>query len=148
MGLFKTKDPLVLRNIIMQHYEKPTQRIDNAKPAPYLNFRNRIESCIDDITVFVQVENDTIIDIKFLGTGCAIATASTDIMVEMLNNSTISDAETLLNEYEQMLLGNDYNEEMLAELIAFHNIKNQPNRIRCGLNGIVAIKECLKQYER
>ncbi|MCV3728562.1 iron-sulfur cluster assembly scaffold protein [Ureaplasma miroungigenitalium] len=146
MGSFKNKDPLLLRNIIMQHYEKPDNRISDPLGDDYLQFRNRIESCIDDITVFMKIKDDIVTEIKFLGTGCAIATASTDIMLNCLVNKHLNDVKIIIAEYEKMLLNQEYNEDLLDELIAFYNVKKQPNRIRCGLNGILAIKECIKTY--
>ncbi|MCV3754150.1 iron-sulfur cluster assembly scaffold protein [Ureaplasma zalophigenitalium] len=148
MGSFKNKDPLLLRNIIMQHYEQPNHRISQPLGEEYFQFRNRIESCIDDITVFMKIKDQIIIDIKFLGTGCAIATASTDIMLNCLLNKEINDAKIIIAEYEKMLLNQEYDEDLLDELIAFYNVKKQANRIRCGLNGILAIKECIKTYEQ
>ena len=41
-------------------------------------------SCGDDIFLKLKVENDTIVDGAFQGSGCAISQASADIMLDLI----------------------------------------------------------------
>lgn len=142
-----SKDPSLLRSIIMHHYEKPSQKVENINIIDFQNsYQNKSSTCIDDITVYIDVQDKLIKNIYFSGLGCAISTASTNIMSTYLIDKTIQEANLIIDNYIDMTLGKEYNEEMLGELIALYNVNNQSNRIKCAQIGINAIKECLKKF--
>ena len=60
------KDPMILRQIIMDHYEYPHHHKLVADPA-YLNTHMASESCIDDIHVQAKIEDGIIKDVNFDG---------------------------------------------------------------------------------
>lgn len=142
-----SKDPSLLRSIIMHHYEKPSQKVENINDIDFQNsYQNKSSTCIDDITVYIDVQDKIIKNIYFSGLGCAISTASTNIMSTYLVDKTIQEANLIIDNYIDMTLGKEYNEDMLGELIALYNVNNQSNRIKCAQIGINAIKECLKKF--
>lgn len=142
-----SKDPSLLRSIIMHHYEKPSQKVENINAIDFQNsYQNKSSTCIDDITVYIDVQDKIIKNIYFSGLGCAISTASTNIMSTYLVDKTIEEANLIIDNYIDMTLGKEYNEDMLGELIALYNVNNQSNRIKCAQIGINAIKECLKKF--
>lgn len=142
-----SKDPSLLRSIIMHHYEKPSQKVENINDIDFQNsYQNKSATCIDDITVYIDVQDNLIKNIYFSGLGCAISTASTNIMSTYLVDKTIQEANLIIDNYINMTLGKEYNEDMLGELIALYNVNNQSNRIKCAQIGINAIKECLKKF--
>ena len=142
-----SKDPSLLRSIIMHHYEKPSQKVENINDIDFQNsYQNKSSTCIDDITVYIDVQDKIIKNIYFSGLGCAISTASTNIMSTYLVDKTIQEANLIIDNYINMTLGKEYNEDMLGELIALYNVNNQSNRIKCAQIGINAIKECLKKF--
>lgn len=142
-----SKDPSLLRSIIMHHYEKPSQKVENINDIDFQNsYQNKSSTCIDDITVYIDVQDNLIKNIYFSGLGCAISTASTNIMSSYLVDKTIEEANLIIDNYIDMTLGKEYNEDMLGELIALYNVNNQSNRIKCAQIGINAIKECLKKF--
>ncbi|MBU3830878.1 MAG: SUF system NifU family Fe-S cluster assembly protein [Candidatus Ureaplasma intestinipullorum] len=142
-----SKDPSLLRSIIMHHYEKPSQKVENINDIDFQNsYQNKSSTCIDDITVYIDVQDNLIKNIYFSGLGCAISTASTNIMSTYLVDKTIEEANLIIDNYIDMTLGKEYNEDMLGELIALYNVNNQSNRIKCAQIGINAIKECLKKF--
>lgn len=142
-----SKDPSLLRSIIMHHYEKPSQKVENINDIDFQNsYQNKSSTCIDDITVYIDVQDKIIKNIYFSGLGCAISTASTNIMSSYLVDKTIEEANLIIDNYIDMTLGKEYNEDMLGELIALYNVNNQSNRIKCAQIGINAIKECLKKF--
>lgn len=142
-----SKDQSLLRSIIMHHYEKPSQKVENINAIDFQNsYQNKSSTCIDDITVYIDVQDKIIKNIYFSGLGCAISTASTNIMSTYLVDKTIEEANLIIDNYIDMTLGKEYNEDMLGELIALYNVNNQSNRIKCAQIGINAIKECLKKF--
>ena len=71
------------RDIILDNYSNPSNRgrVDN-KDYIYVNTNN--SSCIDNIDLYILIEDDVIKDIKFEGEACAISTSSTSIMTKEL----------------------------------------------------------------
>ena len=144
-----SKDPTLLRSIIMEHYDTPSKKIsEDSEQAKLHHYQNKSSTCIDDITAYAEVENGVIKQLYFSGLGCAVSTASTDIMANYLTGKTIEEAYKIINNYIEMTLGNPYDESMLDELIAFYNIHNQSNRIKCSQIGINAIKFCLEELSK
>ena len=76
-------DSMMLRQIIMDHYENPRNHglVDDDN---YQSVNMDSETCIDDIDVQALIEDGVIKDIRFDGEACAICTASTSIMSELL----------------------------------------------------------------
>lgn len=138
-----SKDPSLLRSIIMDHYDAPNKKVKE-KPEGYIKLQNKSATCIDDITVYIKYHNNIIDDIVFSGIGCAISTSSTNIMANMLIDKNFEEAFSILDNYLAMVSGQPYNEETLDELIAFYKINEQTNRIKCSQIGILAIYNCLK----
>lgn len=138
-----SKDPAFLRSIIIDHYDNPNKKVKE-QPEGYIKLQNKSATCIDDISVYVKHQDNIIEDIVFSGIGCAISTSSTDIMAEMLVNKNFSEAFKIIDNYLAMVTGKSYEEDLLDELIAFHKINEQPNRIKCSQIGILAIYNCLK----
>lgn len=141
-----SKDPTLLRAIIMEHYDTPSQKISNDDPKAHLpHYQNKSATCIDDITAYMDVENNVIKAIYFSGLGCAVSTASTDIMANYLIGKNVEEAFKIINNYINMTLGKEYDESLLGELIAFYNINKQANRIKCSQIGVLAIQKCLEE---
>ncbi len=139
-----SKEPTMLRAIIMDHYENPThKKINDIKVDEYKHYHNKSESCIDDLTVYLKSEKDVIVDVRFDGIGCAISTSSTDIMADLITGKTINEAKSIINNYIKMILGEPYDETNLEELIAFYQINKQANRIKCAKIGTSALAEIL-----
>ena len=139
--------PEIKRGIILDHYQKPRNHglVDNEN---YKKIRKTSESCIDDITVQANIVNNVIKDIKYDGEACTISTSSTSIISELILNKSIEEANIIIHEYEKMLKGEAFNEDMLEEANAFNELYRQANRIKCGLIGVTAIKELINKGDK
>ena len=130
------KDPMILRSIIMDHYEYPRNH-ELTEESDYQKKHMASESCIDDIYE----------DIRFDGVACTISTASTSIMSELLKGKTIDEAKEIIANYYKMIDQKEYDEELLEEAIAFHNVGSQANRIKCATIGWKAMEEMIEESE-
>ena len=141
------KDPMVLRQIIMDHDKYPRNRklIDDKR---YLRKHMASDSCIDDIEVQARIENGLIKDIRFDGVACTISTASTSIMSELLSDKTISEAKEIIKNYRDMINELPYDGDLLEEAVAFQNVGKQANRIHCATIGWDAIEQIMKESEK
>ena len=82
------KDPMILRQIIMDHYEYPRNH-ELIKNPEYHEKHMASDSCIDDIYVQSKIKDGVVEDIRFDGEACTISTASTSIMSELLQGKTL-----------------------------------------------------------
>ncbi len=59
--------------------------------------------CGDKITVFLYIEGDTIKDLGFQGTGCAISKASASMMTDALKGKTLAEANAFFDQFHAMV---------------------------------------------
>ncbi|MBQ9036492.1 MAG: SUF system NifU family Fe-S cluster assembly protein [Erysipelotrichaceae bacterium] len=140
------KDPMVLRQIIMDHYEYPRHHKLLNDPA-YRMTHMASESCIDDIHVQAKINNGIIEDVNFDGKACTISTASTSIMADLVKGKSIEEARKIINEYYAMINGEAYDEEMLEEAIALQGVSKQANRIKCATIGWHGLEQLINESE-
>lgn len=139
-------DPMILRQIIMDHYEYPRNH-ELTKDEDYCERHMASESCIDDIYVQAKIKEGMIEDIRFDGVACTISTASTSIMSELLQGKSLEDAKHIIANYFAMIDGVGFDEELLEEAVAFHTVGKQANRIKCATIGWNAMQEMIEESE-
>lgn len=137
------KDPSVLREIIMDHYQYPRNK-ELSEDKGYKKVHMASDSCIDNIYVQGKVENGVIRDLRFDGIGCTLSTASTSILTELLKGKTLEEAQKIMQEYSKMISGEPFDEDLLEEAVAFRNVYRQPNRVHCATIGLHGIDRILK----
>ena len=132
------------RGIILENYSNPFNKglIDNPN---YKRINMNNESCIDNIDIMMNVDNNTIIDIRFDGEACAISTSATSIIIKILLNKSIDEALYIIEQYENMIDEKDYDETVLGEAVVYNEIYKQPNRKKCALLPIHGIKKMLEE---
>ncbi|MGI6309787.1 MAG: Fe-S cluster assembly sulfur transfer protein SufU [Bacilli bacterium] len=131
------------RAIILDHFQHPIgQGLFNDDSYKKVNINN--ESCIDEINMMVKLENGIIKDVRFAGEACAICTSSTSIMIKLLLNKTIDEAQEIMLNFENMINEKPYNKETLKEALVYDELYKQPNRIKCALLPWECIKKVIK----
>ena len=135
------------REIIMDNYNDPMNKglIDDDS---YLKTRTSSESCIDDLSFMMKIENNIIEDIRFDGEACAISTSATSIMIRILIGKTVDEAKKILNNYKNMIEEKDYDKNLLEELAVYDSISKQPNRKNCALLPNRAINNMLEELNK
>ncbi len=140
-------DEELKREIILEHYQNPKNK-ETVKSDKYLKVNSNNESCIDNINLYVLIEENRIKDLKFDGEACAISTSSTSIMTSNLIGKTIEEANEYIKNFEAMVNEQEYEEEMLKEANAYNTIYKQNNRKHCALLPYIGIKKILLENER
>ena len=138
------KDQNVLRQIIMEHYQRPCNK---GLIEGYPEIHMASESCIDDLHVQLLLEDGVVKDVRFDGVACTISTSSTSIMSELLKGKSVDEANKIIDEYYKMINQEEYDADMLEEAYAFHTVYKQANRIKCATIGIDGMKELLNKHE-
>ncbi len=88
--------------------------------------------CGDKIVVTISIENELITDVKFDGEGCAISTASADLMSEVLVGKTLVETKHLFQGFHDLITGNGGEEEIPRKLAVFSGVKEFPMRVKCA----------------
>lgn len=136
--------PEILRELILDHHQYPHHH-KLVREAAYQSIHMASDSCIDDITVEAKIQDDRIEDINFEGVACAISTASTSMMADLLIGKTKGEALALIENYLHMIHAEDYDPDTLEEAIALKNVYRQANRIKCASIGWTALQEILER---
>jgi nitrogen fixation NifU-like protein len=89
--------------------------------------------CGDHYTIFLDVADDSIRDISFQGSGCAISKASASMMSQALKGKTKEQAEELFSQFHRILTGEGSGDASeLGKLEVFAGVANFPTRIKCA----------------
>ncbi len=89
--------------------------------------------CGDHYTVFLDITNDSIRDLSFQGSGCAISKASASMMTQALKNKTPAEAEEVFSRFRRVVTGEaDGDAEGLGKLAAFAGVSEFPSRVKCA----------------
>lgn len=139
-------DSNLRREIIIDNYQNPTnrKRIDSKD---FIHVSTKSDSCIDNIDLYVKINNDIIEDLYFDGEACAITTSATSIMIKKIIGKKIQEVKELMNNYYNMIDEKEYDEEKLGELLAYSEIYLQPNRKKCAIFPFETLKKAISEYE-
>jgi nitrogen fixation NifU-like protein len=61
--------------------------------------------CGDQLTVYLNLEDDAVKEISFEGSGCAISKAAASMMTQAIKGKTKQEAEQLFSEFHRMVTG-------------------------------------------
>lgn len=101
--------------------------------------------CGDRLTVYVQVEGGVIRDIGFVGTGCAISTASASLMTESMVGKTEQEVDALFERFHTMVAGSDPPARPgLGKLEALAGVREFPVRVKCATLAWHTLQTALK----
>ena len=139
-------DSNLRREIIIDNYQNPVNR-KKIEDDSFTIASTISDSCIDNITLYVKFKDDVILDIYFDGEACAITTSATSIMIKKLIGKTIEEANTLMDNYYNMIDEKEYDSELLGELNAYSEIYMQPNRKKCAIFPFETLKKAIQKYK-
>lgn len=140
-------EPELRREIIMENYLHPFNK-ETIKDEKYIKVNSNNESCIDNIDIYLLIEDDIIKDIKFDGEACAISTSATSIMIKLLLGKTIEEVKEIALNYDNMINEKEYNRELLGEALCYEDIYKQQNRKTCATLPWKGLAKALEEYEK
>jgi nitrogen fixation protein NifU and related proteins len=88
--------------------------------------------CGDRLTLRLNLDSDTIEDIRFEGQGCAISTASASLMTEAVKGKTRSEALALFERVHRLLTDDAAPADDLGKLAALSGVREYPSRVKCA----------------
>lgn len=132
------------REVILDHYRAPRNRGELASP-PAIKSEGKNPLCGDELTLYLDIEDGKIVDVKMTGTGCSISQASASMMTEAIKGKSIEHARELILEFkalmdvhESKLEGSseenigEKKTQLLGELEALTGVVKFPVRIKCA----------------
>lgn len=136
-------DKDIKRSIILDNYQNPNNK--RVSGTDYIKINTRNVSCIDNLDIYLKIENDIIKDVSFEGEACVISISSTNILSNLLIGKNKKDGIYLIDNYLKMINEEDYDREVLGELLAFDDTSKQPSRIKCATLSANGIKKFLEE---
>lgn len=138
------------QEVILDHNRRPrnygplegaTRRVDGRNPL-----------CGDELTLWLRLEDDTIAEVGFVGSGCAVSRASASLMTTAVKGKTRADAEALFHRFHAVVTGHDApastaGRDAAAEsrLAAFAGVSRFPVRVKCASLAWHALRTALAQ---
>lgn len=136
-------DKDIKRSIILDNYQNPNNK--RVSGTDYIKINTRNVSCIDNLDIYLKIENDIIKDVSFEGEACVISISSTNILSNLLIGKTKEEGIYLIDNYLKMINEEEYDKEVLKELLVFGDTSKQPSRIKCATLSANGIKKFLEE---
>lgn len=136
-------DKDIKRSIILDNYQNPNNK--RVSGTGYVKINTRNVSCIDNLDIYLKIENDIIKDVSFEGEACVISISSTNILTNLLIGKTKEEGIYLIDNYLKMINEEEYDKEVLKELLVFDDTSRQPSRIKCATLSANGIKKFLEE---
>lgn len=117
------------QEVIVDHNRRPRnfRRIESATRK--LEGFNPL--CGDRLTVYLTLDGDTIADVAFEGSGCAISVASASLMTEALIGKPVTEAERLFDAVHDLMIGKG-DTPLEGKLAVLGGVKDYPSRVKCA----------------
>ena len=137
------------QQVILDHNKKP--RNFRKLEAPSHSAEGYNPLCGDQLTVYLNIDDDRVKDVGFEGSGCAISKASASMMTQAVKGKSKAEAENLFKEFHSMVTG-DLNEETeensLGNLKIFAGVREFPVRVKCATLAWHTLHAALNQKDQ
>jgi nitrogen fixation NifU-like protein len=129
------------REIILDHYRSPRNRGELASPPAH-----RVEGfnplCGDEVTVYLDVNDGVLTDIKLTGHGCSISQSSSSLMSTAVKGKPLEDVRATIEAFKELMTAHETttdeeerdatNLRTFGELAALAGVVKFPVRIKCA----------------
>jgi len=140
------------REIILDHYRTPRNRGElETPPAHMAEGHNPL--CGDEITIYAQVENGILTDIKVAGQGCSISQSSASMMSQAVKGKSLAEVQALVHRFKVMMsIAEDPEdgplvEVKLGDLEALQGVVKFPVRIKCAVLSWNTLLQALQEAD-
>lgn len=120
------------QQVILDHNKNPRNFHEMPEATAVVDGYNPL--CGDHYTVFVKTDGETILDISFTGSGCAISKASASVMSSTLKGKSKGEADRLFDTFHRLVTGDasGLSAADLGRLAAFSGVSEFPARVKCA----------------
>ncbi len=136
------------QEVIIDHGRHPRNFKKLAHPSCSKEGDNPV--CGDHLILYLQIENNTIIDASFEGEGCAISMASCSLMTERLKNISTQEAQKLFAAFHILVTQAEppaETSQYLGKLAVLGGVREFPVRIKCATLAWHVLKAALDNID-
>ena len=130
------------KEIILDHYRSPRNRGELPTP-PAVRAEGFNPLCGDEITVYLDVRDGVLSDIKVSGHGCSISQSSSSLMSAAVKGRSVQEARDKIDMFKQLMTAHASTLEAnadavttdlrkLGEIAALQGVVKFPVRIKCA----------------
>ncbi len=121
------------QEIILEHNRSPRNfgKLENATH----KMEGRNPLCGDQYTIYLNIEDNIIKDVRFEGSGCAISKASASVMTTTIKGKTLEQSEEYFTIFHKIVTGEadaDETFESVGKIVAFAGVAEFPVRVKCA----------------
>ncbi len=90
--------------------------------------------CGDALTVYLDIEDEVVKDVSFIGSGCAISKASASLMTDVVKGKTLEDVKAIFEAFHRMVTGEGDADSppSLGKLEVLEGVSEFPVRVKCA----------------
>jgi nitrogen fixation NifU-like protein len=150
------------REIILDHYRSPRNRGELEVP-PAVRSEGFNPLCGDEITLYLDVADGVVTDVRIAAQGCSISQSSASMMSVAIKGKPIEEVRDLTRQFKAMMsihesaLGGDaggaelddepvqVDEKALGDLAALQGVVKFPPRIKCATLAWVTLAQGLDE---
>jgi nitrogen fixation protein NifU and related proteins len=137
------------QSVILDHNRTPRNfhKLDDA--TAHAEGRNPL--CGDMFDVWLKVAGGRIIDVAFLGQGCAISKASASMMTQAVKGKTVQEVRELFEQFHALVTVGDSGgggTALPAKLEVFKGVRAFPIRVKCATLSWHAMKQALDAAQK
>jgi len=121
------------QEVILEHNKNPRNFREIPDADQYADGKNPL--CGDALRVYIELDGDTVTDVAFKGSGCAISKASASMMTQAIKGKSREEAGMIFDEFHRMVLGEldeESEENHLGKLKIFAGVREFPARVKCA----------------
>lgn len=118
--------------------------------SPSFAERGHNANCGDDLTLLVKIKDNIVQDASFIGSGCAISTASTAMLIDLIKGKSVEESQKKLEIFFKMIKGEDLSDEEIEKLgdaALLESASKLPARIKCATLSWHTLKVIFDKYE-
>lgn len=120
------------RDVIVDHNRSP-RNFGKLEPADaHADGYNPL--CGDRLTIYVNLDGESIREAKFQGSGCAISVASASLLTEAVKGKSRQEVHSLFEDVHALLTRQDATPDpaRLGKLAALSGVREFPARVKCA----------------
>ena len=134
------------REVILDHNRRPRNFGELPSANHVIEAVNPL--CGDKLTLYVNVADGRVADIRFKGSGCAISVASSSLMTERVKGQTVGESLELFEKVHDLLTGAvEEPAEDLDKLAALAGVREYPTRVKCASLAWHALKAAVTEHD-
>jgi nitrogen fixation NifU-like protein len=89
--------------------------------------------CGDQVTLYLNLEDDRVKDISWQGSGCAISRASASLLTAAVKGKTKAEVSALFEKVRELVTTGKNSDPELGKLAVFAGVHKFPARVKCAI---------------